>query len=407
MSTPEFYSRKTELDFLAQIFLHDGPDIIGVHGVAGVGKSSLLRQFLKQSPELTLLLNCQLIKPASEAFIHHLAQAAEDIGVSLNHIANNEAGRLIILLDHFESIQILESWLRLDFIPLFKKRIKLVFASRVAPDDQWVINPPDLYRYRSLKLTGLSDIESVAYLLQAGHSESNAIKINVFTNGHPLALRLTSNAILEQPTHDIADIALSHAQQTLINYFLNDIENVLLKQATEAIACADHVNETILAEMLNLNDASDLYQQLSSLEFVEHYQDGLRLSNPLKQALVSSLKMRSPQLLNQYRKSADIMRCAELPLPIWFDKSARQILIEGKRIDLTPLEYNTLTLLITHQGNAVTRKELLEKVWRVHYDSASNVVDTLILALRKKLADKAIHVQSVRGIGYRFVNKIN
>jgi DNA-binding response OmpR family regulator len=61
-------------------------------------------------------------------------------------------------------------------------------------------------------------------------------------------------------------------------------------------------------------------------------------------------------------------------------------------------------MLIIHQGAAVSRKELLEKVWEIYYNNASNVVDTMILALRKKLADKAILIQSVRGIGYRFIS---
>ena len=405
MSTPEFYSRKAELDFLAQIFLQDGPDIIGVHGVAGIGKSSLLRQFSKQSPGSTLLLNCQLIEPTNdEVFIHHLTKAAEENSTPLNQITNSASGNLIILLDQFESLRLLESWLRLDFIPQFKKQIKLIFASRIAPDNQWAINPPDQHLYRSLKLTGISEIESVAYLQQAGHSESTAAKINQLANGHPLALRLVSNTILEQPNRNIADISLSHAQHTLANYFLDDIKSPQLKQAIEATACVRYVNETILAEMLDLNDATEIYQQLSSLEFIEHFQAGLRLYNPLKQAVASTLKARSPQIFNRYRKHADRILQAELSLPAWFDKSARQLLIADKRIDLTPLEYSTLTLLITHQGDAVSRKELLEKVWRIRYDSASNVVDTIILALRKKLGGKAIYIQSVRGIGYRFVS---
>ena len=105
----------------------------------------------------------------------------------------------------------------------------------------------------------------------------------------------------------------------------------------------------------------------------------------------------SQKLTNQ---TAEVTK--QLSLPSWFDGPAHQLIISNKRIDLTPLEYNTLLLLITHQGIAISRTELLEKVWNIHYDSASNVVDTVVLALRRKLADKADFIQSVRGIGYRF-----
>jgi hypothetical protein len=56
-----------------------------------------------------------------------------------------------------------------------------------------------------------------------------------------------------------------------------------------------------MADQLSLDDASDIYQQLSSQEFIEHLPDGLCLYNPLKQALASSLKTRSPQEFSLYR----------------------------------------------------------------------------------------------------------
>jgi len=93
----------------------------------------------------------------------------------------------------------------------------------------------------------------------------------------------------------------------------------------------------------------------------------------------------------------------KVPPPNWFDKAARQLVFTDQRVDLTPLEYATLDLLISNRGVVLSRKELLEKVWQIHYQGASNVVDTVILALRKKLRDKAMLIQSVRGIGYRFI----
>jgi DNA-binding response OmpR family regulator len=90
--------------------------------------------------------------------------------------------------------------------------------------------------------------------------------------------------------------------------------------------------------------------------------------------------------------------------PLWFDKDARQIRMNGVRTDLTPLEYGTLNFLISHEGIAVTRKELLKEVWGINYEGASNVVDTIILSLRKKLTSKSTLIKSVRGIGYRYID---
>ncbi|XAW88500.1 helix-turn-helix domain-containing protein [Vibrio sp. CDRSL-10 TSBA] len=56
---------------------------------------------------------------------------------------------------------------------------------------------------------------------------------------------------------------------------------------------------------------------------------------------------------------------------------------------------------MTYQGNVVSRKALLEQVWGIHYEGASNVVDTIIVSLRRKLADQSNMIETVRGVGYR------
>ena len=54
-----------------------------------------------------------------------------------------------------------------------------------------------------------------------------------------------------------------------------------------------------------------------------------------------------------------------------------------------------------HVGEAVPRSALLENVWKQIYDGGSNVVDVVIRALRKKLADLASVIETVQGVGYR------
>jgi hypothetical protein len=88
--------------------------------------------------------------------------------------------------------------------------------------------------------------------------------------------------------------------------------------------------------------------------------------------------------------------------PEWFDAGARQICLDNQRVDLTPLEFGTLEMLVENQGCAIARKTLLKEVWGIEYDGASNVVDTIILSLRKKLQHKSTVIQSVRGTGYRY-----
>jgi DNA-binding response OmpR family regulator len=50
----------------------------------------------------------------------------------------------------------------------------------------------------------------------------------------------------------------------------------------------------------------------------------------------------------------------------------------------------------------VSRGSLIENVWGYSYEGSSNVVDTVVLSLRKKLGQQASAIETVRGVGYRF-----
>jgi len=74
----------------------------------------------------------------------------------------------------------------------------------------------------------------------------------------------------------------------------------------------------------------------------------------------------------------------------------------GRRIDLTPKEFNLLAYLVQNAGQVVSRTMLVEKVWGYGFDAHNNVIDVHVNRLRKKLErgfpTKLIH--TVKGIGY-------
>ncbi len=83
------------------------------------------------------------------------------------------------------------------------------------------------------------------------------------------------------------------------------------------------------------------------------------------------------------------------------DSGARELVVNGKRVPLTPLEFDLVAMLESRPGEAVSRSELLREVWGHSYDGGSNVVDALVRGLRKKCGDSAEMFETVRGIGYR------
>ena len=77
-----------------------------------------------------------------------------------------------------------------------------------------------------------------------------------------------------------------------------------------------------------------------------------------------------------------------------------------KRMPLTLMEASLLRYFVQHEGAPVPRKEILENVWGVHEDTDTRAIDNFIVRLRRYIEDEPSnprHLQTVRGVGYRFV----
>jgi len=80
---------------------------------------------------------------------------------------------------------------------------------------------------------------------------------------------------------------------------------------------------------------------------------------------------------------------------------------KGKKLDLTPLQFQILKLLIRNKGEVLSRDELLDEVWgRDNLWISHRTIDSHIANIRKKIEDDPshpAHICSIRGVGYKFV----
>ncbi len=88
--------------------------------------------------------------------------------------------------------------------------------------------------------------------------------------------------------------------------------------------------------------------------------------------------------------------------PIAIDRARHRASINDTRLDLTPREFQLLEYFLLHIEEVVRRTTLLEKVWDMHFDPGSNVVDVHVGNLRRKLAHAAgaEWLHTVRGVGF-------
>jgi DNA-binding response OmpR family regulator len=85
------------------------------------------------------------------------------------------------------------------------------------------------------------------------------------------------------------------------------------------------------------------------------------------------------------------------------DANAREIRFMGNLLALTPREFDLLAFLARHPGRALSREELLRKVWGYDYVGESRTVDVHIRRLRLKLGESNRLIETVTGAGYKFV----
>jgi two-component system phosphate regulon response regulator PhoB len=84
------------------------------------------------------------------------------------------------------------------------------------------------------------------------------------------------------------------------------------------------------------------------------------------------------------------------------DLDRHSVSVSNKAVQLTSIEFKLLVQLASKRGRVQTREHLLNQVWGYTYEGYARTVDTHIRRLREKLGPYGDHIETLRGVGYRF-----
>ena len=87
---------------------------------------------------------------------------------------------------------------------------------------------------------------------------------------------------------------------------------------------------------------------------------------------------------------------------IVIDNEGRTVTVDGKVVELSFREYELLKYLLDNENIALSRDKILNTVWNYDYYGDSRTIDSHIKKIRHKLGKKGKHIQTIRGIGYKF-----
>ncbi len=90
---------------------------------------------------------------------------------------------------------------------------------------------------------------------------------------------------------------------------------------------------------------------------------------------------------------------------IELDEALRRVAVGGQPVDLSPREFSLLECFLRHPGQVLSRDQLLDSAWPYGTAITPNAVDAYVHYLRSKLGPAARQLETVRGVGYRLVDR--
>ena len=308
--TAGFVGRTAEQASLLETLEEGGPLMVFIHGIAGIGKSSLLAVFVAQARAkgaTVLELDCRAIEPTERAFLHEIGTAAGGDPSTLEQATELLArlqGRVVLALDTYEVFRTMDTWLRQVFLPVLPDNIRLVLASREPPVSAWLAAPGWEGTLRVIALGPLDDNDTSTYFKQVGIGQKDARRVNWIARGHPLALRLASSVVELRPSLHFEDTVLQRVVEELTRLYLVDVEDPLTRKALEAVSVVRRTTLSLLNSLLPGTAPQDVFERLRSLPFVEMTRDGLHVHDAVQQAIATGLRSADPARYRDYRRRA-------------------------------------------------------------------------------------------------------
>lgn len=305
-----FVGRNKELALLAKALEQSMPPVSFVHGIGGIGKSRMLEAFTSQArarEAFVVRLDCRQFEPTPPGFLSELGTAVGGDTASIQEACERLgqiSQRVVLILDNYEVLRLLDTWLRQDFVPAQPPNVHMILCGREAPLAAWLCTPGWAGLFRSIAIEPLAESVAVELLARSGISESRAQHINRFTRGHPLALTLAAATLAESDSPILEDLALHRVIEELARMYLNEISDEITRRALEAASVVRCATVSLFRAMLPEAAPQDAFERVRSIPFVQVQREGLQVHDCLQQAIALGLKAADPSRYLRYRRAA-------------------------------------------------------------------------------------------------------
>jgi hypothetical protein len=289
-----FVGRRRELELFNELFVDDPPaNIVLVHGPAGIGKSTLLREVVRRGERCGWQphwIDGRDLLPLPDALDDALTGARRE-------------ERPLIVIDSYERVTALGGYLQGTVLPTLPVQAIVVLARRGLPEPSWSAGGWETV-VREVELGGLSREESRKMLRLAGVKDPGLVREAVlWSGGSPLALALTAEpGVRWRPASEGGGPADPGVVRALVRRLAGSELEGAQFALLEVAAIARLTTVDLLRHVLPKTKAERAYQWLASRTFTEPLGDGVTLHELVGKALRADLRRRDPSRQQELRK---------------------------------------------------------------------------------------------------------
>lgn len=271
--------------------------LLHVYGPGGVGKTTLLKEFIAIAGELgvpTLYVDARNVDPSPEGVL-----AALQLSLGLTapehpiEVMAARGGRQVLLFDTGELLAPLVTWLREVLLPQLPDDTLIVFGDRRPPVPAWYTDPGWQDLIHILPLRNLSPNESKDYLSRRNIPSEHHDEVLTFTHGHPLALSLVADVFAHKGDVRFHAEATPDVVKALLEQLVQKVPGPSHRTALEVCALVRVTTEALLSAVLDAPDVHELFDWLRGLSFIESGPLGVFPHDLAREALSADLRWRN------------------------------------------------------------------------------------------------------------------